>query len=84
MTSSSLIAIEQQYNKQKLLDQELRAAGFTGKRSLLKNFVLRNSLVSDEQLGLRKTIDSSNFDVASRDEGDICFEESPFQVMHPD
>ena len=46
-TSKSLISIKDQYRKQRLLDKKLRNAGVTGKRSLLKNFILRNGLMDD-------------------------------------
>ena len=46
-TSKSLISIKDQYRKQRLLDKKLRNAGVIGKRSLLKNFILRNGLMDD-------------------------------------
>ena len=40
--SYSSESMEEQHERQKKLDQEMKDQGKTGKRSLLKNFILRN------------------------------------------
>ena len=49
--SSSIEGIQDQISKQKALDEQLRDAGIQGKRSLIKNFMLRNDLVKLEAVG---------------------------------
>lgn len=48
-TSKSVMAIEEQYKKQKELDKRMKQAGMVGKRSLIKNFILRNNLLGQQQ-----------------------------------
>lgn len=42
------MAIEEQYKKQKELDKRMKEAGMVGKRSLIKNFILRNNLLTQQ------------------------------------
>lgn len=43
--SKSFQKIQDQIQRQKDLDKKMKMAGITGKRSLLKNFILRNNLL---------------------------------------
>ena len=46
-SSNSIMGIEEQRKKQKMLDMKMKAEG-KGKRSILKNLVLRNDTKSDK------------------------------------
>lgn len=48
-SSNSLVGIEDQRIKQIELDKKMKMAGCPGKRSLLKNFILRNNLLPEQQ-----------------------------------
>jgi len=44
-TSKTLRSIEDQYKRQQLLEKRMKEAGLTGKRSLIKNYILRNDFL---------------------------------------